>query len=90
MEGKCRVFFIHFFLCRKMLNVYIRKNWIKIIRVCLAQFQKFASETVPTYVYENLRDFRMGFVNLITNIFSNVMCSTNTTERINLPSKSNE
>ena len=40
-----------------------------------------------TYVYENFSYFRMGFVNLMTNIFTNVMCSTNTTKRVNLQAK---
>lgn len=55
-----------------------------------SQFQKQPCKTVLfTYVYKSLRHFRMSFVNLMTNIFSNVMCSANTTKRINLPGKSN-
>lgn len=38
-------------------------------------------------MYENFSYFRVGFVNVMTNIFTNVMSSTNTTKRVNLEAK---
>lgn len=38
-------------------------------------------------MYENFSNFRVGFVNVMTNIFTNVMSSTNTTKRVNLQAK---
>lgn len=50
----------------------------------MTYWTNFWSQVLHTQLYEYFRNFRMRILNLESNTFTNLMCYTNTTQRINL------